>query len=287
MGTNTNQDNPQSTPPRKRHRRRRADLAYHKIRCTICRHPHRDAIEHDYLHWHSPARIAREYDKFNASAIYRHVRATGLDAKRRRNAIRSLEFIIEHAASIVPTAKEVINAVRACCRLNQEGQWIDPPSQRIVTQVDEHGNPLPAHANETAKLDAQPKPSHVTNVTSPKSPQNQSPTLPIRNWFISLKTNITRLIQSPTFKHFSKSQDSASTSPQSARINRGKVATETSSLPPRLSASMAPDPCLSAALPLNQIVGGGIPGSLRASVSPWQNSLNPPSVDVYVAHLLL
>ena len=145
MGDNTTQNNPKSTPRRKR---RRATLAYHRIKCTICRHPRRETIEHDYLHWHSPARIAREYSHLNPSAIYRHAQATGLDAKRRRNAISSLEFIIEHAASIVPTAKDVINAVRACCRLNQEGQWIDPPTRREVIQVDEHGNPLPTNAQE-------------------------------------------------------------------------------------------------------------------------------------------
>ncbi|MFZ0521979.1 MAG: hypothetical protein WAL95_13210 [Candidatus Acidiferrales bacterium] len=277
MVNNTTHDNPQSAQRRKR--RRRATLAYHRIKCTICRHPRCETIEHDYLHWHSPARIAREYSALNPSAIYRHAQATGLDAKRRRNAISSLEFIIEHAASIVPTAKDVIHAVRACCRLNQEGQWIDPPNRREVIQVDEHGNPLPTDAKETANPEAQPKTSHVTNVTSRKNPENQSPTLPIRNWFISLKTKATRLIQSQTFSHFPKSQKSASAPPQTASVSRSKTAC--------LSASVPPNPSQSAILPLNKFLGVPIAGSLRASVSPWQNSSNPPSVDVYVAHLLL
>lgn len=192
MGHNTNQ---QPTARRKR----RADLTYHSIRCTVCRHPHRETIERDYLHWHSPARIARQYPDLNSSAIYRHVHATALDAKRRRNAISSLEFIIEKAESVVPTANDIINAVCACCRLNQEGQWLDPPQQRIVTYVDERGNPLSAHAKEAATPGPQTETSRVANVASPKILQNQSPTPGIRNWFISLKTNVTRLIQSPTF----------------------------------------------------------------------------------------
>ncbi len=282
MRHNTSQDNPQATPRRKR--RHRADLTYHRIKCTVCRHRHRDVIENDYLHWHSPARIAREYHTFNASAIYRHVQATGLDAKRRRNAIRSLEFIIEKAESIVPTANEIINAVRACCRLNQEGQWIDPPKQRIVTYTDEHGNPLPTHAKETANSGAQPKTSHVTNVTSAKSPQNQSPTQPIRNWFISLKTKATRLIQSPAFSHFSKSQKSASATPQSASVRHSKIATEASSQPPE------PHPV--ASISLNRIFPGLIPAPLRVSLPMYQNSSpdsdsDPASVDVPVSYLLL
>lgn len=63
------------------------------------------------------------------SAIYRHVHATGLYAKRRRNALQSLELIIEHAADIVPTANEVTNAVRACSRLNDEARKLRLPAQ--------------------------------------------------------------------------------------------------------------------------------------------------------------
>lgn len=271
---------PYSTPRRKR--RPRPDLNYHRIRCTICRHPHRESIEHDYLHWHSPARIAREYDTFNASAIYRHVQATGLNIKRRRNAIRSLEFIIEKAESIVPTANEIINAVRACCRLNQEGQWIDPPKQLIVTYLDAHGNELPAREKDAAKSNSQPKTPDVTNVTSPKASQNQSPTPGIRNWFISLKTKATRMIQSPTFSHFSKSQKSASATPQTASVSHTKIVTEASSQPPE------PHPL--ASISLNRIFPGLIPAPLRVSLPMYQNSSadsDPASVDVPVSYLLL
>ncbi len=275
---------PQSTPSRKRRQRPRPDLAYHRLRCTICRHPHRETIEHDYLHWHSPARIAREYATFNASAIYRHVQATGLNAQRRRNAIRSLEFIIEKAESIVPTANEIINAVRACSRLNDEGQWIDPPKQRIITYVDEHGNPLPASAKDAAKSTPQPKTTDVTNVTSPKTRGNQSPTPAIRNWFNSLKTNATRLIQSPTFHYFSKSQKSASATPHTATVTRGKIATEATSQPPQ------PHPV--ASISLNRIFPGLAPGSPRVTLPMYQDSSpdndpDPANVDVPVSYLLL
>jgi hypothetical protein len=280
MGNNTNEDIPQPTPRRKR--RPRAALAYHCIRCTICRHPHRATIEHDYLHWHSPERIAREYRDLNPSAIYRHVQATGLNAKRRRNAIRSLEFIIEKAESIVPTANEIINAVRACSRLNQQGQWIEPPKRYIFTHTDEHGNPLPTHTEDAAKSNSQPETPHVTNVTSPKISQNQSPTPSIRNWFISLKTKATRLIQSPTFHYFSKSQKSASATPQIASVSRGKIATEAS--------SQLPEQLPVASIALNAIFPGLIPSPLRVTLPMYQDSSpdsDPASVDVPVSYLLL
>jgi hypothetical protein len=280
MENNAHQDNSQ-LPPR-RQRRPRAALAYHCIRCTICRHPHRATIEHDYLHWHSPERIAREYTTFNASAIYRHVRATGLNAQRRRNAIRSLEFIIEKAESIVPTANEIINAVRACSRLNQQGQWIEPPKRYIFTHTDEHGNPLPTHTEDAAKSNSQPETPHVTNVTSPKISQNQSPTPSIRNWFISLKTKATRLIQSPTFSYFSKSQKTASATPQIASVSRGKIATEAN--------SQLPEPHRVASISLNAIFPGLIPAPLRVTLPVYQDpsaDSDPASVDVPVSYLLL
>jgi hypothetical protein len=280
MENNTRQDTPQPTPRRKR--RPRADLAYHTIRCTICRHPHRETIEHDYLHWHSPERIAREYATFNASAVYRHVHATGLDVKRRRNAITSLEFIIEKAESIVPTANEIINAVRACSRLNQQGQWIEPPKRYIVTHIDEHGNPLPTHAEDATNLNSQPKTPHATNVTSPQSSQNQSPTPGIRNWFISLKTKATRLIQSPTLTYFSKPQKSACATPQTATVSRGKIATEAS--------SQLPEQLPVASIALNAIFPGIIPAPLRVTLPMYQDSSpdsDPASVDVPVSYLLL
>jgi hypothetical protein len=290
MENNTRRDNPQPTPRRKR--RPRANLGYHSIRCTICRHPHRETIEHDYLHWHSPERIAREYATFNASAVYRHVQATGLNAQRRRNAIRSLEFIIEKAESIVPTANEIINAVRACSRLNQQGQWVEPPKRYIFTHTDEHGNPLPVHAEDTANLNSQPETPHVTNVTSPKISQNQSPTRTIRNWLISLKTKATRLIQSPTSSHFSKSQKSACATPRTATVSRGKIATEAGSLSPCVSASMPLEPNSYPTISLNRILPGLIPAPLRVTLPMYQDpsadsDSDPASVDVPVSYLLL
>ncbi len=37
--------------------RRPVNLARHQTRCRICRHPNREAIEHDYLDWRSPSQI--------------------------------------------------------------------------------------------------------------------------------------------------------------------------------------------------------------------------------------
>ena len=51
---------------------RRADLERHSRKCTICRHPDRDAIEHDFLHWCHPVDIAEEFGLADHSSIYRH-----------------------------------------------------------------------------------------------------------------------------------------------------------------------------------------------------------------------
>jgi hypothetical protein len=46
----------------------------------MSRHPHREAIDQDFLHWRSPEILARVYGIPDHSAIYRHVHATGLYA---------------------------------------------------------------------------------------------------------------------------------------------------------------------------------------------------------------
>ena len=198
---------PQQLAPHRQPRRRPA-LAHHRIKCSVCRHPHLAAIERDYLHWHSPAHLALAYGIPNPSAVDRHAHATGLNARRRRNTINSLEFLIEHAESVVPTANEIINAVRACSLLNNQGVWTDPPRRHVVVHVDEQGNPLPAPEQTPAKPHPTRQSPPVTNVTSAQNAQFQSPTRAIRNWFKSLKTKTTRLIQSPTFPHSAKPKKS-------------------------------------------------------------------------------
>jgi len=115
---------------------RPVSLGRHQRNCSICRHPDRDAIELAFLHWHSPEEIAAQFALPDWSSVYRHVRAFGLFAERRRNARFALESIIERVGEIqVVTPRSIVAAVRAFTRINNEGEWVEPPTQIIVTHV--------------------------------------------------------------------------------------------------------------------------------------------------------
>ena len=60
------------------------DFSRHARRCCICSHPDRDAIEGDFIRWHSVELIAREYKIATRKSIYRHAHCTGLFAWRAR-----------------------------------------------------------------------------------------------------------------------------------------------------------------------------------------------------------
>jgi hypothetical protein len=102
------QSKPQDTRPKRREYPR---AAYHRIKCNVCSHPDRDAIDEAFLRWESPEKLARRFGLNNHTSIYRHVHATGLYAKRRRALSSSLEFIIEHVGHLVPTATESCGTV--------------------------------------------------------------------------------------------------------------------------------------------------------------------------------
>ena len=114
------------------------DLDRHARTCTICRSPHREAIEELFLHWIGFYSISMEYD-VQRSAFYRHAHATGLFALRRRNYRFALERLLENVDSTTShlSGDHIIRAVRACGRLNEEGQWVDPPQRIIVTRSSE------------------------------------------------------------------------------------------------------------------------------------------------------
>ena len=71
------------------------DFSRHSRRCTVCAHPHRDAIEADFVRWRSPNTIANMYGLVDRAALYRHAHATGLFARRKRETCRVLEYILE------------------------------------------------------------------------------------------------------------------------------------------------------------------------------------------------
>ncbi len=105
----------------------------HARKCAICHHPDRVRIEADFLNWRNADLISDHYDLHDYRPIYRHAHATGLFQRRRANLRFAAELIIEHADSVVPTAEGVLRAIRASARINDDGQWIEPPSHVIVS----------------------------------------------------------------------------------------------------------------------------------------------------------
>jgi hypothetical protein len=136
-----------------RRRRKYPRSTYHRIKCNVCSHPDRHAIDEAFLRWESPEKLARQYGLADHSSIYRHVHATGLYARRRRTICTALESIIEHAERVDPTASEVVQAIRLYSQFNDQGEWVEPPKRRIVHCFT---TPIPE--------------------TGPHSTQNQSPT---------------------------------------------------------------------------------------------------------------
>jgi hypothetical protein len=104
------------------------DFARHSLRCTICSHPDRDAIEADFIRWRSPELIARAYKIPDRSSIYRHAHSTGLFAWRKQELGRTLESILECAEQIpLESADIIIRAARIYSRLDDHGKWFEPP----------------------------------------------------------------------------------------------------------------------------------------------------------------
>ena len=109
------------------------DLSRHERRCSICRHPEREAIEEAFLQWRSVRSIDVDFEpEGGPTAIYRHARALKLFKQRNLSLRSSLEFVIEQAEHVTPTAKGLVRAIRAYTRINDQGEWIDTPTTHIV-----------------------------------------------------------------------------------------------------------------------------------------------------------
>jgi hypothetical protein len=109
------------------------DLERHERKCIICQHPLRDAIDDYFLQWYPSRRIAQEFQIAKVRCIYRHAHATGLMQRRRLTVRDSLEYIVERAYDVVPSAEAVIQAVQACSRINSQGEWVDPVKRVIFS----------------------------------------------------------------------------------------------------------------------------------------------------------
>jgi hypothetical protein len=110
-------------------------LGRHCRRCSVCKHPDRELIEEDFLHWLSPSEIAAQYHLPNRLSVYRHAHAFGLFA-RRQLTIRSVaEHMLEEGSRVRVTAGSVLKALRAFTQITEDGQWIEPPKRVVVTHI--------------------------------------------------------------------------------------------------------------------------------------------------------
>ena len=116
--------------------RRTVNLARHAAKCGICNHPSRAAVEFDFLNWRNPFDLVDSYGLRSLSTIYRHAHATGLLGRRRLNMRFALERIVERVGEVPVTASAVIRSIRAITRINDAGEWIDPPSRVIISRED-------------------------------------------------------------------------------------------------------------------------------------------------------
>jgi hypothetical protein len=107
------------------------DLSHHKRRCSICHHPDRDAIEEAFLQWCNTRVIQHEF-KIAERAIYRHAHALKLFKQRNLSLRSALEFVIQKAEHVQPTAEGLVKAIHAYTRINDQGQWFDTPTTHIV-----------------------------------------------------------------------------------------------------------------------------------------------------------
>ncbi len=112
-------------------------FARHSRLCRVCRSPHREAIEQEYVAWESPALICRRYRISSRSTLQTHVRALHLDEKRDGNIRRALASFIERGMRVKVTAAAFISAIATMSKLNEAGNWVDTMEQRGKV-----GNPL-------------------------------------------------------------------------------------------------------------------------------------------------
>ena len=136
------------------------DLNRHQRKCEICRHPDREAIDEEFIHWHYPMNIAKNY-QISRRTLYRHAHATGLIARRRENMRCALELIIDQAEWIDITGDNVIRAIHAHACLTDQGCWIEPPSHVVFSVA---GRDQPARHGESGQvLPAPPQPCAPDN----------------------------------------------------------------------------------------------------------------------------
>jgi hypothetical protein len=121
-------------------KKKKATLGRHENGCRICSHPQKLAIEHDFIAWKSPAKIAKEFKLRDRSTVYRHAHALNLFPKRARNLKGALERIIEKCDDVPVNASAVVAAITAYGKLNSQGQLVERTEQISLNELFERMN---------------------------------------------------------------------------------------------------------------------------------------------------
>jgi hypothetical protein len=85
--------------------------AAHSRRCSVCRHPDRIWIELKFIEWHSPTRIAEQFNLYDRDCIYHHAHATNLYQLRLRNILCIYQHILERAFETPITSHGIMLAI--------------------------------------------------------------------------------------------------------------------------------------------------------------------------------
>jgi hypothetical protein len=83
----------------------------HSRRCSVCRHPDRIWIELKFIEWHSPTRIAEEFDLYDPDCIRHHAHATNLYPLRLRNILCIYQHFLERALETHITSHGIMLAI--------------------------------------------------------------------------------------------------------------------------------------------------------------------------------
>ena len=126
VAARSKQKDAQAQAPRSRHSRK----------CTVCRHPDRDAIESLFLLWRSPVKLAVAFGIADHSHIYRHVHATGLFA-RRQVTKRPAKPAMDQMILATATPERVIRAVRLYAQLGSAFPALDQTDYDAIS-IDEN-----------------------------------------------------------------------------------------------------------------------------------------------------
>jgi hypothetical protein len=165
----------------------------HARKCAICRHADRDLIEQDFLHWHSAVTIACDYDLHDTRVVYRHAHATGIYSRRMKNIRMAAAHLVEQAECVTPSGGHVLSAIRAVTRIDDDGHWVEPPIE-VVVSSGSHRSALDAKPAKAVVLDA----PRLAAPAHDLAPENDADEIPVESQLIISNRSVRRLETSVT-----------------------------------------------------------------------------------------